>query len=61
VPRYERKKLSDEEVGEMIASRLAQLPGMSASRLLREFRDAGYACEQSRFGQLHRSVTGATR
>jgi hypothetical protein len=61
VPRYERKKLSDEEVSEMIGSRLAQLPGMSASRLLREFRDAGYACEQSRFAQLHRTVTGATR
>ena len=31
---------------------------MSASRLLREFRDSGYACEQQRFGQLHRLVAG---
>jgi hypothetical protein len=61
VARYERKKLSDEEVTAMIAGRLTLEPRMSASRMLREFRDAGYACEQSRFGQLHRSVTGATR
>jgi hypothetical protein len=57
--RYERKKLSDQEVIEMIACRLAQAPGISASRLLREFRDAGYACEQQRFASLHRTVTGA--
>ncbi len=56
---YERKKLSDQEVTEMIISRLAQAPGMSASRLLREFRDAGYACEQQRFAGLHRRVIGA--
>lgn len=59
IRRYERKKLTDEEVCAMIASRLEETPGISASRLLREFRDAGYACEQHRFGQLHRLVTGA--
>ena len=58
--RYDRKKLSDQEVTEMIARRLAQAPGTSASRLLREFRDAGYACEQQRFAHLHKLVTGAT-
>jgi hypothetical protein len=57
--RYERKKLSDQEVTEMITSRLAQAPGMSASRLLREFRDAGYACEQQRFAGLYHATTGA--
>jgi hypothetical protein len=61
VTRYERKQLSDQEVTEMIVGRLAQVPGMSASRLLREFRDAGYACEQQRFGRLHRQVVGAGR
>jgi hypothetical protein len=30
---------------------------MSASRMLRELRDAGFACEQSRFGQLHRMIS----
>lgn len=61
VPRYERKQLSDNEVAEMIARRLAQVPGMSASRMLRELRDAGYACEQQRFAGLHRQVAGAAR
>jgi hypothetical protein len=60
VIRYERKKLSDEEVTEMIVSQLAHVPGASASRLLRELRDGGYACEQTRFGHLYRLVTGAT-
>jgi hypothetical protein len=59
--RYERKKLSDREVTEMIACRLAQAPGTSASRLLREFRDAGYACEQQRFAGLYRATAGAER
>jgi hypothetical protein len=59
VRRYERKKLDDEEACAMIASRLDELPGLSASKMLREFRDAGYACEQQRFGQLHRLVSGA--
>jgi hypothetical protein len=61
VARYERKKLSDEEVTMMISGRLAQEPGMPASRMLREFRDAGYACEQQRFAALHRRVAGGGR
>jgi hypothetical protein len=59
--RYERKKLSDREVTEMIACRLVQAPKLSASRLLREFRDAGYACEQQRFAGLYRATAGAGR
>jgi hypothetical protein len=59
VTRYERKQLSDREVTEMIVCRLARAPQMSASRLLREFRDAGYACEQQRFTRLHRQAAGA--
>jgi hypothetical protein len=57
VPRYERKKLSDAEVLALIADGLAGTPGASASRLLRQFRDAGYACEQGRFGRLHQLFT----
>jgi hypothetical protein len=60
VTRYQRKKLTDEEVTKMIVCSLAETPGMSASRLLRKFRDDGYACEQSRFAHLHSLVTGAT-
>lgn len=59
--RYERKKLSDQEVTEMLSDRLAQAPGTSASRLLRELRDAGYACEQQRFAELHRQAAGGRR
>lgn len=61
VARYERKKLSDEEVTTMITGRLAREPGMSASRMLREFRDAGYACEQQRFANLHHRAAGGGR
>jgi hypothetical protein len=59
--RYERKKLSDQEVTEMITCRLAQAPETSASRLLREFRDAGYACEQQRFAGLYRATAGVAK
>ena len=59
IRRYERKQLSDQEVSEMIIRRLARSPGTPASRMLREFRDAGYACEQQRFAQLHRVAAGA--
>jgi hypothetical protein len=61
IPRYERKPLSDEEVSKMIVGRLAQAPALSASMMLREFRDAGYACEQQRFARLHRQVAGGPR
>jgi hypothetical protein len=57
IPRYDRKKLTDREILGLIADGLARSPGASAARMLREFRDAGYACEQQRFGQLHRSLT----
>jgi hypothetical protein len=55
--RYDRKNLSDEEVISLIMDGLARSPGASASRLLREFRDSGYACEQGRFGELYRKLT----
>ncbi len=54
--RYDRKKLSDEEALSLIRDGLARSPGASPSRLLREFRDEGYACEQRRFGQLHQKL-----
>lgn len=54
ITRYDRKKLNDGEVMSLIADGLARSPGASANRLLREFRDSGYACEQKRFGDLVR-------
>ena len=60
IPRYDRKKQSDREILDLIANRLAQAPTTSAHRLLREFRDAGLACEQHRFSRLYREVVEAT-
>ena len=59
IPRYDRKKQSDREILDIIAERLAHAPATSANRLLREFRDAGLACEQRRFTQLYRTLTEA--
>ena len=59
IPRYDRKKQSDREILDIIAERLAQAPSTPAHRLLREFRDAGLACEQRRFSQLYRKVVEA--
>jgi hypothetical protein len=60
IPRYDRTKQSDREILDLIARRLAQAPATSAHRLLREFRDAGLACEQRRFSQLYRQAVEAT-
>jgi hypothetical protein len=59
VPRYDRLKQSDREILTRIAERLNQEPGASANRLLREFRDAGVACEQHRFSRLFRTLAEA--
>jgi hypothetical protein len=60
IPHYGRKKQSDSEILDIIARRLAAAPTTSANRLLREFRQAGLACEQHRFTRLYRSVREAT-
>jgi len=60
IRRYDRKKQSDREILDLIAQHLAQAPAISAHRLLREFRDAGLACEQRRFSQLYRKAAEAT-
>jgi hypothetical protein len=57
IPRYDRKKQSDREILDRIRERLAQDPALSANRLLREFRDAGLACEQHRFSRLFRTLS----
>ena len=60
IPRYDRKKQTDREILDLIAQRISQTPTTSANRLLREFRDAGLACEQHRFSRLYRTVAEAT-
>jgi hypothetical protein len=42
----------------MINQGLALDPNTSASKLLRELRDSGYACEQHRFANLYRITAG---
>jgi hypothetical protein len=48
--RLDRRRRSDGELATFIRNRLRSDPSLSRSRLLREFRDDGNACEQSRFG-----------
>ncbi|MDB4873532.1 MAG: hypothetical protein JWL97_4536, partial [Gemmatimonadales bacterium] len=59
IPRYDSKRLSDQEVFTLISEAYVRSPGISASRLLRELRDDGYACEQQRFGLLFREFVQA--
>jgi len=59
ITRYDRKKQTDDEILDLIAQRLSQVPAPSANRLLREFRDAGLACEQHRFTRLYRTAAEA--
>jgi hypothetical protein len=52
LPRYERTTLTDIQVVEFIEHHRRKIEHASASRLLRELRDSGMACEQSRFRRL---------
>lgn len=58
VERFDRKQLSDDEVLEFVSSKKIAIPGISATRALRDLRDAGFACEQGRFGRLFRDTVG---
>src|SRR6202034_1346699 len=58
IPRYNRKRQSDREILDAITARLARGPETSANGLLREFRDAGLACEQRRFSRLYGEAAG---
>jgi len=53
----ERQTRSDTEVIAFIRKALRRSPPPSRSRLLREYRDAGLACEQGRFAQLYELAT----
>jgi hypothetical protein len=49
---YDREKQNDEEILLRIKERLDVDATVSRTKLLREFRDAGHACEQGRFARL---------
>jgi hypothetical protein len=48
--------MSDEEVRGFVRKRLGEAPESRHTRLLRELRDSGRACEQGRFKQLFMQV-----
>jgi hypothetical protein len=56
LPQYHRDPQSDAQVTAFIRQRLSINPRLTHSRLLRELRDAGRACEQGRFAALFRAV-----
>lgn len=52
-----RQTRSDAQILAFIRKALRRSPPPSRSRLLREYRDAGLACEQGRFAQLYKLET----
>jgi hypothetical protein len=56
IVRYGRIPSTDYDVRTFIRARLRVEPTLSKTRLLREYRDDGRACEQSRFAQLYDHV-----
>ena len=56
LPKYERSKSTDLEIEKFIRSRFNKLKKDSHSRALRDFRNTGNACEQSRFKKIFISV-----
>lgn len=56
IPTYDRQPRSDAQVKAFIARRFRTRPGASCTGLLREYRDGGNACEQSRFRRLYDDV-----
>jgi hypothetical protein len=56
-----RRPQSDLEVARYIREGLKKTPSVSKTKLLEEFRGAGKACEQKRFGQLYMRLKQGTR
>lgn len=56
-----RTQATDDEVKAFIRSSLREQPKSKHTKLLRDFRAAGRACEQSRFRNLFMQVTGDQR
>jgi hypothetical protein len=51
--RYDRERLADEQILQLIKDRLSSEPSLKRTPLLRLLRDDGYACEQGRFKRLY--------
>lgn len=59
IERYERSAMTDAQLTLLIRELKVAEQGLSATRALRQVRDAGIACEQKRFGQLFREAVGS--
>ena len=53
---HAREAKSDQQVRDFVRTELANNPTASHTGLLRQFRDSGQACEQSRFRELFKEV-----
>ncbi|MBS1807650.1 MAG: hypothetical protein JST84_05605 [Acidobacteria bacterium] len=51
--KYDRQRADDVSVRNYIIGKLQAMPAVSCTALLRQYRDAGQACEQSRFKKLY--------
>lgn len=56
IVRAKRVSLGDDQIADYIRTHLSANPTQSRTRLLRNLRDEGQACEQSRFAAIYRSV-----
>lgn len=56
IPTFDRQPVTDEVVKEFILRELVSDPSLAHTPLLRRFRDAGRACEQSRFRNLYQKT-----
>lgn len=57
---HDREQMSDISVEAFITMALRNDPSATKTRLLRQLRDSGSACEQKRFGKLFADIQGRT-
>lgn len=60
-PRYDRARMTDDEVSRFIRSQLRHDSDVSCTLLLRSLRSSGLACEQFRFRSLFRAAKNGNR
>src|SRR5262249_10162047 len=57
-PRYDRPAVGDEEVRRFVLEQLRKAPEATHTRLLRDYRESGHACEQGRFRRIFLETQG---
>ena len=56
IKKFNRKKIPEQEIKEYIRKNLERNKNLSATKLLRQYRDDGFQCEQKRFRDLFNSL-----